>query len=207
MCYWCVILAPSAPRRPHLCCWRCRSRSPELRLKSWLCWTPARRKGWAAGSEPRARAALVLREQIKTTFILQVHHISQRFLERRAWLTVIVAEVLIPAAVSGQRPRFSFIALAKLHYTVLIQLYPGPLWVDHLIHKRHSLSVLSHTEHLSLSLSQTHTLSHQSSEKTVIAIDLSPSTLLLHRHKLGYGGSLTCKHSIHLIDTYKNPQE
>lgn len=81
MCYWCVILAPSAPRRPHLCCWRCRSRSPELRLKSWLCWTPARRKGWAAGSEPRARAALVLREQIKTTFILQVHHISQMFLE------------------------------------------------------------------------------------------------------------------------------
>lgn len=60
-------------------------------------------------------------------------------------LTVVVAKILIPSAVSGQRPGLPFVALTELYYTVLIQLYPGPLWVDHLPQKRHSLSTLTHT--------------------------------------------------------------
>lgn len=64
----------SKPSWPHLCCWRCHSQSPALRLTLWLCWRPVQRKGWVAGSGPRAQAVLVLEEQMKWR-ILTIHHI------------------------------------------------------------------------------------------------------------------------------------
>lgn len=51
-------------------------------------------------------------------------------------LTVIMPKILIPSAISGQRPGLPFVALTELYYTVLIQLYPGPLWIDNLPQKR-----------------------------------------------------------------------
>lgn len=62
-----------------------------------------------------------------------------------------MAKVLISTTVSRQWPGLSFITLTELHYTVLIQLYPGPLWVDHLMHKQHSLSTFKeqiHNQHI-----------------------------------------------------------
>lgn len=53
------------PSTLYLCCWKCHSQSPVLRLMLWLCWKPAQRRGSVAGSVPRAQEALVLEEQIK----------------------------------------------------------------------------------------------------------------------------------------------
>lgn len=177
-----------------------------LHLKLWLCWRPAQRKGWVVGSGPRAQAVLVLEEQIKWCNLTIYYILKFKDFPRWVWLTIIVAKVLISTAVSGQWPGLSFITLTELHYTVLIQLYPGPLWVDHLIQKWHSLSILTHTEQLS----QTHNLStliyqtnnhshflHQPHYIHVITAQTKPW------HQLYYSRSLTCKYSIHLIDTYK----
>lgn len=54
-----------------------------------------------------------------------------------------MAKVLVSTTVSGQWPGLSFITLTEFHYTVLIQLYPGALRVDHLLHKQCSLSMLT----------------------------------------------------------------
>lgn len=119
-------------------------------------------------------------------------------------LTVIMAKVLIPTTVSGQWPGLSFITLTELHYTVLIQLYPGPLWVDHLFHKQHSLSILTHTLNTCHTLHIHKTLNYRKNGHFpfqpqlihVITAQTKPW------HKLFYSRSLTCKHSIHLINTY-----
>ncbi len=56
-----------------------------------------------------------------------------------------MTQVLDSPSVSGQRPALPLIALTELHHTVLIQLNPGALRVNHLIQTQLYLPPLSHT--------------------------------------------------------------
>lgn len=60
-------------------------------------------------------------------------------------VTFLVTQVLDSPSVSGQRPGLPLIALTELHHTVLIQLNPGALRVNHLIQTQLYLPPLSHT--------------------------------------------------------------
>lgn len=117
------------------------------------------RAGWW-GLCPVLKQCLFYKSKLNDVVLQFITFRGSQISPHKAWLTVIVAKILISTAVSGQWPGLSFITLTELHYTVLIQLYPGPLWVDHLIHKQHSLSTLTltHTEHLS-HRAHSHTLS------------------------------------------------